>query len=105
MNDHVHCILQPIAITNKTQAGTPVRLSEYYSLSQITHGIKSYSANRLQRLLNKKGSIWQDENYDRVIRNENEYLQKMNYIIYNPVKSGLVDKIEDYKWFFLREIT
>jgi len=24
----------------------------------------------------------------------------MNYILYNPVKAGLVEKPEDYKWLF-----
>jgi REP element-mobilizing transposase RayT len=114
MDDHVHCILQPMEIINNTQARRPVlqersvhpekitRLPEYYSLSQITHSIKSYSANRIQKLLNIKGCIWQDENYDRIIRNENEYVEKMNYIVNNPLKPGLVGKPEEYKWLFLR---
>ena len=75
---------------------------EYYSLSQITHSIKSYSANRIQKLLNIKSNIWQDENYDRIIRDEHEYLEKMNYIINNPLKPGLVGKLEDYKWLFYK---
>jgi REP element-mobilizing transposase RayT len=73
---------------------------EYYSLSQITHSIKSYSANRIQKLLNIKGSIWQDENYDRIVRNENEYVEKVNYIVNNPLKAGLVGKPKDYRWLF-----
>ena len=114
MDDHVHCILKPMEIMIKEQARRPVpqerpvhpekitRLPEYYSLPQITHSIKSYSANRIQKLLNIKGSIWQDENYDRIIRDENEYLEKMKYIINNPLKPGLVGKSEDYKWLFYK---
>ena len=55
MNDHAHCILQSIEINNNSQArrpappSLPVRPYEYYSLAQITHSIKSYSANRIQR--------------------------------------------------------
>ena len=100
MDDHAHCILQPMEIINKTQARRPVP-PEYYSLSQITHSIKSYSANRIQKLLNIKGNIWQDENYDRIIRDENKYLGKMYYIVNNPLKPGLVEKPEDYRWLFL----
>jgi putative transposase len=111
MDDHVHCILQPMEIINNTQARRPVPLErpvppeslgspEYYSLSQITHSIKSYSANRIQKLLNIKGSIWQDENYDRIVRNENEYVEKVNYIVNNPLKAGLVGKPKDYRWLF-----
>ena len=121
MDDHAHCILQPMEIINNAQARRPVPLErpvplkrtmplempvtpEYYSLPQITHSIKSYSANRIQKLLNIKGSIWQDENYDRIIRDENEYLEKMKYIINNPLKPGLVEKPEDYKWLFYKGI-
>jgi REP element-mobilizing transposase RayT len=91
-------------IMNKAQTRRPVQPVEYHSLAQITHSIKSYSANRIQRLLNRKGSIWQDESYDRILRDEKEYLEKMNYIMNNPLKAGLVEKPEDYRWLFFREI-
>ena len=67
------------------------------------HSIKSYSANRIQRLVGRKGNVWQDENYDRIIRDEEEYLEKMNYVANNPLKAGLVDKPEDYRWLFLED--
>jgi putative transposase len=104
MDDHAHCILEPMQISKKVQARRPVQLKalvpavEYYSLAQITHNIKSYSANRLQKIYNHNKRIWQDENFDRIIRDSGEYAQKMNYIIYNPVKAGFVEKPEDYKW-------
>ncbi|RKY86894.1 hypothetical protein DRQ09_05410 [candidate division KSB1 bacterium] len=44
--------------------------------------------------------IWQHENFDRIIRNEEEFFEKMNYILNNPVKSGLVDKPGKYKWLY-----
>jgi REP element-mobilizing transposase RayT len=106
MDDHAHCILQPMRVSEKVQAQRPVQLKplvqpvEYYSLAQITHSIKSYSANYIQKMLNYKKRIWQDENFDRIIRDEEEYTQKTNYIIYNPVKSGFVEKPEDYRWLF-----
>jgi len=105
MDDHAHCILQPIEIMNKAQALRTVQPVNYYSLAQITHSIKSYSANRIQRLFNRKGSIWQDESYDRVLRDEKAYQEKMNYIMNNPMKTGLVEKSDDYRWLFFREIS
>jgi putative transposase len=110
MDDHAHCILQPVEIKNNSQArrlvppGTPVQPHEYHSLAQITHSIKSYSSNRIHKLLNRKGRIWQDENYDRIIRDEKEYLEKMNYITNNPVKAGFVEASENYKWLFVAVI-
>lgn len=91
MDTHAHCILQPME-----QSG-----GSCYSLAQIMHSIKSYSANRIQRVLNVNGKIWQDENYDRIIRDEEEYLEKMNYIANNPLKAMIVEKPEEYKWLFV----
>lgn len=90
MQTHVHLILQPLEATPGT----------FYSLAQIMHSIKSYSANSIQRLLNRKGNVWLDENYDRILRDDEEYLEKMDYIVNNPLKAGLVEKPEDYKWLF-----
>jgi len=68
METHVHCILQPLEESS----------NYFYSIAQITHSIKSFSANRIQRTLNKKGNVWLDENYDRIIRDDEEFLEKLN---------------------------
>ena len=90
MDTHVHCILQPVEESEGV----------FYSIAQIMHSIKSYSANMIQRVLNKRGKIWQDESYDRIVRDDEEYLDKMDYVIYNSLKAGLVEKPEDYKRLF-----
>ena len=90
MDSHVHSVLQPVEESEGV----------FYSIAQIMHSIKSYSANRIQRLLNKRGKIWQDESYDRIVRDDEEYLDQMDYVIYNPLKAGLVEKPEDYRWLF-----
>lgn len=91
MDTHVHSILQPLEISTGT----------YFSLSQITHSLKSYTANRIQRQLKIDGRIWQDETYDRVVRDENEYLEKAQYIIDNPLKAGLSTELDIYKWLYV----
>jgi putative transposase len=90
MDDHVHMILLPLEKAN----------GEYYSISEIMHSIKSYSANRIQRLSGVIGSVWMDENYDRVVRDEEDLKEKLNYILNNPLKSGLADSPENYRWLF-----
>ncbi len=90
METHVHSILQPMEESR----------GAFYSIAQILHSIKSYSANRIQRLLKRRGNIWLDENYDRIIRDDDECLEKLNYIVNNPLKTGLVEKPEDYRWLF-----
>jgi len=91
LKDHVHLILQPLEKTKDA----------YYSIREIMHSIKSFSANRINRQLKKKGSVWVVESFDRIVRNEKEFIQKIKYIINNPVKSNLVENIEDYKWIYI----
>jgi hypothetical protein len=42
--------------------------------------------------------FWQDESYDRLVRNQTEFDRIVNYIEMNPVKAGLVAKPEDFPW-------
>ncbi len=40
----------------------------------------------------------QDESYDHWIRDESELNRVIRYIENNPVRAGLVDRIEDWPW-------
>ena len=88
MPDHVHLIIQPLQI-NET---------EYYTTAEIMKSIKGVSARRINDMLGSKGTVWQAESFDRIIRNEQEFLEKWNYITNNPLKSGLVDEAEKYEF-------
>jgi putative transposase len=92
MTTHVHLVL----LTLEQSAGN------YYSLAQIMHSIKSYTTNKIQKTLNKDGRVWLDEAYDRIIRDDNDFYTKMNYIMNNPVKAGLVETPENYNWLYYR---
>jgi putative transposase len=55
------------------------------------------------------GSFWQKRYYDRNVRDEREFVQKLRYLHRNPVKRGLVKEAADWKWssfrlYALREI-
>jgi REP element-mobilizing transposase RayT len=52
--------------------------------------------------LGRVGPFWQDESYDRVIRNNEEYIRTVNYVLENPVKARLVSRWEDWKWTYCR---
>jgi len=83
MPNHVHTLFTP-------EAG--------WTLSQISHSWKSYTANDCNRVLTRKGEFWQREPFDRYIRNEQHYENAVRYIEHNPVKAGLGDKPEDWRW-------
>jgi putative transposase len=94
MDRHVHLIVLPLEISG----------GQYHSLAQIMHSIKSFSANKIQRTTGKRGNIWFDENYDRVIRDDNEFYEKISYIMNNPVKAGLVKDPDSYRWLYYHGI-
>jgi putative transposase len=47
-------------------------------------------------VINGRVHLWQRSFWDHVIRNEYDYQNHLNYIHYNPVKHGVVDRPEDY---------
>jgi putative transposase len=94
MPTHVHVILLPLEESK----------GNYYSLAQIMHSIKSFTTNKVQKETPKKSKIWLDEGYDRIIRDDNDFFTKMNYIINNPQQAGLIEPTGNYKWLYYRGI-
>ena len=45
--------------------------------------------------------IFQSESYDRIIRDKNELLEKIEYIFNNPIKKGLTINPIEYEWYYL----
>lgn len=84
LSDHFHLIIQPM---EKCEGA-------YYSLSEIMHGIKSFTAHKIGE------PVWQHENFDRIIRDKEELFEKMNYVMENPIKAGLAGDYNTYKWLF-----
>jgi len=81
MPNHIHLLLNPL---------------EGWSLAKILQGIKGFSSMQVNKILQRKGAFWQDESFDHVIRNEEDWLDKFNYIHNNPVMAGLVTMPQDY---------
>ena len=81
MHNHVHVLVKP---------------AEKYTLSQVVHSWKSFTANRLQHQCNRRKCVWLDEYFDRIVRDEAELLEKAQYIFNNPFKVWL--DIEEYPW-------
>lgn len=91
MPDHVHLILKPI---------------EENSLSRIMQGIKSSTAKKINAHRQTQGPLWQSESFDRILRDEQEFNEKLQYIADNPLKAGLISPHETYDgWFTGSEST
>jgi REP element-mobilizing transposase RayT len=83
MPNHVHVLIEVI---------------EGYTVSDIVHIWKSFTAGRANRLLGLTGSFWMPEYYDRYIRDANHYQTVDQYISENPVKAGLVERKGLWRW-------
>lgn len=73
------------------------------SVDKIMQSIKRYSAQQINKLLKRTGSLWQAESYDHVVRDENELYRIIGYVINNPVKAGLVEDWKEWKYTFVPE--
>ena len=60
--------------------------------------LKRYTALECNKLLNRKGAFWQHENYDPVVRNQEELIKIVHYILNNPVEAGLCTNSDIWKW-------
>jgi len=65
-------------------------------LSQLLHSWKSYTAQAANRLLNRNGAFWQDEFWDRYIRDETHFNKAVRYIESNPVKAALIASADEW---------
>lgn len=73
-----------------------IRLMENQSLADIVRSWKGGSAIEINRILNRKGALWQREYYDRYVRDLDHLHDCIAYIRNNQVKAGLCDKPEDW---------
>lgn len=95
MPDHVHVLAHPL----------PSGSDEWHSLGEILRSVKSFSAHEINRRRKARGSIWLDESFDRLLRNEAEYQEKLSYLIRNPVKEGLASSPGEYPFYWQESST
>ncbi len=86
MPDHVHLVLKPLA---------------GFDLSRILKGIKGASARKINLSRETRGTVWQDESWDRIVRDEAELIGMLEYISQNPMKAGLCAESEVYPWLWI----
>lgn len=94
MVNHVHLLLRPKAASAPTDSN-PV----FHSLSTITKRLKGYTAREANRILQRTGHpFWQQESFDHWPRTDEEFFRIISYIENNPVKARLVQRPEDWPW-------
>jgi len=67
-------------------------------MGKILHGWKSYTAKEANKILGREGVFWEDDYFDRKIRDEQHFGRVVRYIENNPVNARLVRAPEDWPW-------
>jgi putative transposase len=62
------------------------------------HDVKKITALRLHALRGTHGPFWQHQFWDRFVRHQREFAERLEYMHLNPVRRGLVAKPEDWRW-------
>jgi putative transposase len=94
MPDHVHLLLTPL----ERQSG------RWWSLSSILHSLKGYTAKQVNTRSQHTGVVCMQESFDRIVRDEDEFIEKWRYIRNNPVRRGLCEPAEEWDAFWERGV-
>jgi putative transposase len=84
MPDHIHLI---------------IKMGDDLTLEWWMNRFKSFVAHSLGR-----GPIWQKGYWSEVMTSVSLLEQKLTYIHENPVRGGLAERAEDYKWSSARDM-
>jgi type I restriction enzyme R subunit len=66
-------------------------------LSDIVQSWKGFAAREINKRLGAKGPLWQEDYWDRLVRNEKHYSKCREYIRENPAKAKLREG--QFGWF------
>jgi putative transposase len=78
-------------------------LNENINLYTILQRLKQFTATESNKLLNRRGAFWQEESYDRIVRDGKELKRIIMYVLNNPVKIGLVEDWGDYPFCYINK--
>ena len=62
-----------------------------HRLEDVVKSWKGYSAREINRRTRQGGPLWQEDYWDRLIRDEDHFLRCRDYILENPAKAKLRD--------------
>lgn len=87
MPDHIHLLLVPIS----------------ENLIDLISKWKSFTTHLIWKG-GHKGKVWQRSFYDHALRKDEDVLKVSEYIVYNPVRKGIVQSWTDYPYSWYKWI-
>ena len=95
--DHLHMIITPQNSKEYPKIITHIKRSFLYGLDKdIKDKAKMNIAS--SKYKRQHSGIWQDRYYEHTMRDEKDWLEKMQYIQFNPIKHNLVEDINDWEY-------
>jgi len=76
-----------------------VGLGNQNNLNIVVNRLKSSSSRLANRALERRGTLWEPAYHDHALRAEEDILKIARYIIANPLRAGLVQRIGDYPFW------
>ena len=69
---------------------------ENCSLCNLMRRTKSLIAREVNLASNRIGPLWQQGYHDRALRREEDLVKMARYVVANPLRAGLVERLGDY---------
>jgi REP element-mobilizing transposase RayT len=66
------------------------------SLSELMQKTKSLSTRLVNMSSGRRGSLWQQGYHDRALRRDEDLVRFALYVVANPLRAGLVEKLGEY---------
>ena len=74
MPNHVHAVMKPLG---------------GFELEDILESVKRFVSRKVNSMLGRSGALWEEESYDRIVRDEEHLFRGIQYIGRNAAKAGL----------------
>ncbi|HEV3440433.1 MAG TPA: transposase [Gemmata sp.] len=94
--DHLHCIWS-LPVGDAGYSARWAKIKETFSRRFLNSGGREVLVNK-SRLKHRERGVWQRRFWEHVIRDENDLIRCADYIHWNPIKHGYVDRVRDYPW-------
>ena len=75
------------------------------TISRVMESLKVSATRLINAERGERGGLLQGRFFDRALRTAKEYNEKVVYIHGNPVRAGLAQRIEDWKWSSVHDYT
>lgn len=102
MSNHGHQLIDTTGYHTSAETNVAGKTKDY-PLSDTLRLLLGNTARFCNLALGRRGSFWHNESYDHYVRDDDELVRIIHYILNNQVKAGLVKDWQEWKFSYLNE--